>query len=311
MFKTLLASTFLLFNVSSHVPVRESSNYVYSLYGSYCFRNHMTYEKESLPDEYTYLDYDTVDYYARMTFQLNYDGTYNYNTVIDNLDIRYDDEYESYILHIYDGDYTLRLWLTDDEWLADQYEECYTMILYFPSPFNVTADGYRLFNTFFTGDGNEWVDRYSGWYTITNPQYTSNIKLNGFFNVDNNIYNEIEFVDHNFTAYYHDEYSYDYYGASKVDVIVNSQLKVSSLLYFDSVLIPSYLDYNFRQVGTFSYQYTPVEYTFGDMIFSVVDAPIYMLSQLFSFELFGIQFYVGFMGVVTLLLICILVKKLI
>ena len=311
MFKTLLASTFLLFNVSSKVPVNNASNYVYSLYGAYCFKEHITYEKESLPNEYTFLDYTTIDYYARMTYQLDYDGTYNYNTVIDNLDFSYDGENEYYVFHIYDGDFSLRVNIDNDTYLSSLYGECWEMILFFPSQFNVTADGFRLFNTFFTQEGNDYVNSYSGWYTITNPQYTSDIKLNGFFNVSNNLYNEIEFVEHNFRAWYRDEYSYDYSGDSYVDVIVNSKLKVSSLIYFDNVLIPNYLDYNFRQVGTFSYLYTPVEYTFGDMIFSVVDAPIYMLSQLFSFELFGLQFYVGFVGVVTLLLICILIKKLV
>lgn len=311
MFKTLLASTFLLFNVSSKVPVTRDSNYIYSLYGAYCFKDHITYEKDALPDEYTYLDYNTTEYYARMTYQLSYDDVYNYNTVIDNMDITYDDTNDYYVFHIYDGDFSLRQNITSDEYLYDMYGECWELVLFFPAQFNVTADGYRLFTTFFTSEGNNWVTNYSGWYTITNPQYTSDIKLNGFFNISNNLYNEIEFVNHNFRAWYRDEYSYDYSGDSYVDVIVDSKLKVSSLLYFDNVLIPNYLNYNFRQVGTFSYQYTPVEYTFGDMIFSVIDAPIYMLSQLFSFELFGLQFYVGFIGVVTLLLICIIVKKLV
>ena len=77
-------------------------------------------------------------------------------------------------------------------------------------------------------------------------------------------------------------------------------------------MIPRTMHNTLLNYGVFQFVPSDVHnYTFGELIFNIMDAPIYFLKSLFSFQLFGETFYVAFMSVLTIMLICFVVRKLI
>lgn len=305
----MLNSTFLgivpiLFGLCT-APVKDvpkhnvNGNGIYSLYGCYCYRDSFDSPVlQTLDVDYSFIDY-TSSYEARVSFYAYYDD-YVVNTVIRTFEI----SLVNNVWHIdlFEGEYTLDEDISYGDYLTDLHDESAQLVLFFPTPYNVTENAYKIFNAIYTSEGNDFVTNYSGWYTITNTNVSLWYNINGFFIVDNNSYNNIYYRDYNCTAYL---------DTDVLTVVDNKKLMVSSAILFNNVLIARYQRDELIRGGVFNYVYEPVEYTFGEMIFSVVDAPIYMLSQLFSFELFDIQFYVAFMGIVTVVLICFVLKKII
>lgn len=309
----MLSSTFLgivpiLFGLGcatvKEAPRQVSGGGIYTLYGAYCYRNH--FDDTFIQDSdliYTYIDYNTTDYVGKVNFYEDSDS-HIYNTTIRTFEII--KQTNHYQVHLFDGDISLNQDIYYGDYVSDLHEDSASLVLFFPQPLNVSANGYKLFNCFFTNEGNDFVTSYSGWYTFTNTNLSFNYSINGFFTVNNNLYNNLEYIGYNCTA---NLYGLDTF--SQLLVIDNKVLQVDNSILLNNVLIPYYTRDTMTTCGVFAYVYEPVEYTFGDMVFSVMDAPVYMLSQLFSFELFGLQFYVAFMGIVTVVLICFVLKKII
>lgn len=303
MLKELFITGLLSFTVGStplkYVP-KHNANGVYQLYGCYCYRDH--FDSEILRD--VHIDYTFVDYlHTDVQVMVSFDDSYPYTTTLRTFEISYVTDY--YHIDMYDGEYNLDEDIHYLDYLYDLNLSSHELVLYFYEPFNVTYDAYNVFNALFTDNGNEWVTNYSGWYTLTSYTTTVNFNVNGFFTCDNNFYNHL--------AYYSTTLQADLYGYNDSLTIINDRKFVakSSNILINNTLIADYNRTEMLKCGVFAYVYEPVEYTFGDVIFSVVDAPVYMLSQLFSFELFGLQFYVAFMGIVTIVLICFILKKII
>lgn len=309
MFKELVVTGLLSFSVGSHSLQPRNANRLYSLYGCYCMNEEFDVDVTSLSNDAVVIDYN-VYYDAFMLFHLENDN-YIYNTTIRTFEFNYVDV-DTFEVHLYDGEYSLRQEITTGDDIYDLYTEMQIMVLFFPTPYYVSEYTYQVFNCFYNNNGNPFVTKYSGWYSFNTSSistYNGIFTFNGFITADNNLYNYIDYRNKTCTCYIRGvDYQYGVNGGSTV-VVDNGVLKSNVPLLLSDVLIPDYIRTQMLLVGTFSYTYTPVEYTFGDMVFSVVDAPIYMLSQLFSFELFGLQFYVAFMGVVTILLICFIVRK--
>lgn len=327
MFKTLLASTFLLFNVNTCNAIKPNHNNanvgggVYELYGAYCFRDVSNFPNQDyniIPmgsgfSIISNIDEFNANYDAKVCWQSLGDTYVNNTTIrefeIDHKPLSYGHSDDCYIIYLSDGEYSFNVEMHVDTGALDfEYSDIQSMVLFFPVPLSIDADYYAVFNSLFTGGGNSFVSTYTGWYTLTSPNYQTNFKLNGFFTVNNNLYNQIEYFD--YTAYATLNYGYNSQSET-ITIVDNKQLQVRNTILFSNVLIPNYARSSLLSVGVLGYAYEPVQYTFGDMIFSVVDAPVYMLSQLFSFELFGLQFYIAFMGVVTIVLICFVLKKII
>ena len=63
--------------------------------------------------------------------------------------------------------------------------------------------------------------------------------------------------------------------------------------------------------GTFAFVPSAEQSDLKSLIFAIVDAPIKMLTDLMDVELLGTNFFVAFMGIVSVVLICFIVRKII
>lgn len=76
-------------------------------------------------------------------------------------------------------------------------------------------------------------------------------------------------------------------------------------------LLPKYVRNALESYGIFQYVNDTPPTTWYEMILSTMDAPIYYLRQLLSFELFGINLFIAFSGLMTLLVVIFVIKKVI
>lgn len=75
------------------------------------------------------------------------------------------------------------------------------------------------------------------------------------------------------------------------------------LLYFNSTTITTG-NYNyFSQFGVFEFTNLTSTSSFGDLILSFADVPIYTITGLMSFEIFGVELYIAFGSLIMLLVI--------
>lgn len=65
------------------------------------------------------------------------------------------------------------------------------------------------------------------------------------------------------------------------------------------------------QIGVFSYvrdtQYDDTD--FHDLLFTIMDTPIYFFSRLFDFQFFGVNLYIALSGLITLAIVVIIIRK--
>lgn len=330
MLKELIVTSLLSFSVGS-LPLKHvnnlSNNGVYSLKGGYCLRDvvgndmgdgfydrvgddtYIIYDStdyaDGMPDIYAFW-YHTNDYITIREFsiyvamdEIDTYGLFNFSISLG--------EEEIYQNNVSTGDHLGEFDITT--------RNC---IVYFPVSYYVDMDTYHAFTSLFTGVGNDYISLYSGYYSFVNASYHVNYELMGNVMNNNSLYNMVTYtgLENGYNAPVNCSCSLvdydDFYGGTLYsDVITNGKFSGDKRLLFDNVLIPNYIKTYMQNSGVFAYQYDSVDFDFGDMVFSVMDAPVYMLSQLFSFELFGIQFYVAFMGIVTIVLICFVLKKII
>lgn len=310
MFKTLITTCLLTFSCASgtlsqekDLNVRKANSDLYAIKGYYCLFNDysdpnrwLSFEND---EDYTFFDYNSmsqgafdVRYYSNGSYQsLMYLNVYmnrHNNTQFYRLTFSTGEEFE------FDID------RNDD--IDDFNIYARTTMLYFPETIYFDEDTYNIFTSIFTSEGNKYNSRYNGWYSLVpnNLSYSGEWEVVGNIIVDNSLYQG---------AYFDNKNAYAYIGNVNKQFVNNGVLQTSQLIYLNNVMLPSVEYSSMENTGVFDYVIQPVQYTFGDMIFSVIDAPVYMLSQLFSFELFGIQFYVAFMGVATVLLIFFIVRK--
>lgn len=192
--------------------------------------------------------------------------------------------------------------------------EPYRTIVYFNRPYYLDRSTKNRWDMYFTHEGNSYCNVYTGWYTMNNSYIAPirNFQIFGNFIVNNNLYTSLQYTTDSggYLEAHLDDFNNDFY--SSIYIWRYNQYQINDkLIYFTEVMIPQTTMINLRANGVFGYAYEPVNYTFGEMIFNIIDAPIYMLSQLFSFTLFGIEFYIAFIGIVTIILICFIVRKIV
>lgn len=167
-----------------------------------------------------------------------------------------------------------------------------------------------IFNTLFNKSGNRYVQFYNGYYHYNNTGWYNNnydyFYSGPLFIIKNGIYNA---CTHMGTCQYE---------------VLNSENSVYSVLdvYKDGTytnvsniningLLPKYVRDCMNSEGTFNFINDTEPSTWYEMILSTMDAPIYYLHGLLGFELFGINLFVAFSSLLTLVLIITVIKKVI
>lgn len=184
----------------------------------------------------------------------------------------------------------------------------------------LTDDEYLAFNLVFTKDDNLYVTSYNGYYNFLNNGY---VPLNGesldifgytIFN------NRVVFAMSGY-AYQHsylnrwDIVTFDTAQQHNVISTVNYPFKSDQVsannIYFNGVKMSVETYDLMTDIGVFAYVRDDSQYegTFQDLLFSIMDSGVYMLSRLLNFELFGMNLFVALSGLLTLAIVVVVIRK--
>lgn len=314
MFKTLVATTLIVLSTGGYVAQPRNLTNVYTLNGAYCLKDTITFDNDLFDSSFTsnFYNIDNYDnvrvfgYYEYLPSSRIQQGVY---MTLENLSIGWDSGYIDLFISTEspNNPYTSFYGTYHSGYeLSNGYTYEKKMIIYFDNPLYVGADIFTLFTSLFTGFGNSYCTYYEGYFTYNVPLalYECNYQVYGSMLSNGNVYNFLQGTNTSVqtslttpNANFHNM------------VIDNNKVVNQPFIYISGTLISNFAYSCMSGSGVFNYVYEPVQYTFGEMIFSIIDAPIYMLSQFFNFELFGIQLYVAFCSILTLIIILCLVRK--
>lgn len=182
------------------------------------------------------------------------------------------------------------------------------------SSFYLDSNTKVIFDHIFTSQDNEAVTSYTGFYTFLNNGYllgTPNYNLFGTITYSNLIY-----------------FAYNFYSSNSINIngievlrynIIDSSYtastfylaeRTSNLVYFDHVKM-SRGDFTALNgsLGVFAYVNDSTPSSFEDLLFGIADSNIYMLSSLLNFEMFGMNLYIALAGLITLLVVIFIIRK--
>lgn len=326
MFGNLIASLMLatsfgtpsLKNIAPKRAVNDTYEASISVYGSYNFKQSPSW---SYPQQYfTYrYEFEQSDmtgggpYFHNVVPFTTNDGQ-SAQMFLRYIDLEYDDGYTAIEFGCYDGQEDLYTYSTvyngDLEDVSLR-----SMIFNVNSPYYFNGVAGWFFQNFFTHAENSYVINYSGYYylngtttalttkfsvigaTMFNQQGGSNFTNYGFQN------SQFGILQYDIT---NNRYDYHLY-----EIPFNKSYVMDSNFNFNGVKMSVETKAYLESVGFFGYvRDTSYDHaTFKDLLFGVLDSPIYMMSKLLSFELFGVNLFVALGGLVTLLLILLVARK--
>lgn len=329
MFKSLIATALLSFSVGAksidHQEAATSSQTIY-VNGSYNFQQIYDFDN----DDFDLSDFNIVfddisdfksysnpiSYYDNNTSHFYYLSSINFNTNTGDrglmiLTFNIYDVYstDSFSVRIYDGDYVYDV----DSDYAD-------MIINFRNTYILTGDEAKLFNIFFTKEDNDLTTTYNGYYSFNNNISSINnwYFISGAFSFNNRVYNiftnkgdgVVGSSPYAICGSYFNIEQQQYYMQSFGLPFDRNYVSSNNVLMSNAKM--SKASYNIlTNYGVFAYQHesTYDDADWKDLLFSVVDSPIYMISRLLNFELFGINLYIALAGLLTIVIIVFCVRK--
>lgn len=333
MIQSLIASALLSFSIGAKslpvtVPVTHDfitkaadSDYEKSVYihGAYSFRQNPSY---SFPSQY---------YSHRYTFEditPNGGGPYykqlvpisipnvNDRLYLRYFDIEYDDGYCTFDFYCYNGQEDLYTYSTS--WSSTLENVTYRALMFNVNPsFYIGGTEGWFFDNYFTLEGNAYVTTYTGYYSFSQGLTDINSK---FAVYGTTMFNNIlgtGLTNYVYTSDTFGLYTYDtatgYYDLTTYTLPFNSMYVSGANVNFVNAKMTNETKTLLESVGIFSYQQdnTYNDATFNDLLFSVVDSPIYMISRILNFELFGVNLFIALTGLLTIVVIVMLVRKLI
>lgn len=313
MFKTIFTTLMLCTSIGT--PIIKSPSKLYTsntIYGMYSFRNEFL-TPETLVDFPLQEIYNWGEYGDIRCYLYEDNAGYGNYVTVRHIDLGVGgDSYELYISVGEDYVYIDSSFNNDEGVLYFSSDRYRYFTLYVPTPTYLSDTALMYFKCFFTGTGNNYVTYYDGYYNLgaypLNNTGTNGYNVYGNFIIDNNVYTEMTFDYGNNDKII----AYGQGNPSGYVVYENNAYKTANRnVLIQNTLLPYPIRAYLSNSGTFTYVPPTTTNDFADLIFSVMDAPVYYLTSLFSFELFGIQFYIAFMSIVTLLLIVAVVRKVI
>lgn len=329
MFKTLLAT--LMLSTSFGTPLIKTTPYKAQNYqnisGSY-----------TLTDTY---DYDTFFKYVPSTQYVSVEITTQSDMYWFGDSVQTSDLYNIYLQYNYEGNEFFEIFIyTENSTQARYYayfdkEEATdltdlthignftqtiieNLVISFTSERTISGNAMYLWNFFFTKNGNRYTQYYNGYYHYNlsnwyNPVTNFDYQYGAYYMTDSTIYNCIA---QNSPSYLNSVYYYSMYYDTEGHQYVNGGTyyylrgeyqPVSNILI--TGLLPKTVRDGLSAEGVFQFVNDTPPTTWYEMILSTMDAPLYFLTSLFSFELFGINLMLAFSGLLTLLIIIVVIKK--
>lgn len=170
----------------------------------------------------------------------------------------------------------------------------------------------KVWNSVFTSADNQYVITYNGYFNFnTNfDSYDEYVAVVGSVVMDNRYYYGLGTTDFACNCVYFNSEDLRYH-LNTYTLPFNMTKVASRNIWFNGVKLQRSTFRHMSSVGLFSYvRDTNYDNTdFHDLLFTIVDVPVYFISSFFNFELFGMNLAVAFAGLVTLAVMLFVVKK--
>lgn len=269
--------------------------------------------------DYFYLDIDNP-IHVNCYFN-NYDDTF-FNTVMyfnDNVYYLYElsiIQYQSQVSLTfscvdYNDTTTLNDFVTslsNNDNLYDLDVDFADLYFYITNPYILDSSSYEQFSKIFTNNDNQFVVSYNGYFSFLSGNITPFSER--FTILGNIIFNNVIYYGFRSGQYSIDAISIDYVNSVN-SVVVGVSYKEAPNIWFNNVKMTKSNYTYLHSIGVFGYV-RPTTYddsTFNDLLFSIMDSPIYMLSRLLNFELFGMNVFIAVSGLLTLALVVVVIRK--
>lgn len=254
---------------------------------------------------------------------------------MDYLRIQYDEEDESFKIACYEED---RRGYIDTSWFYEEDVETIdnfnttvisgmqtttdfmkNLVINFNKEYYISdPNEIAIFELFISKEGNRYTNAYNGYYHLNNGNWYTNIysyEYRGALIITNAImYTGISYNSWNdnqvaliSTTWNFEQGTTTYNNTNLYDNGTYSQTTNMSI----NGIIPYYVKQSMNAIGTFQYIDDTPPTTWYEMILSTMDAPIYYLKSLLGFELFGINLFLAFSSLLTLVVIIAVMKKVI
>lgn len=172
-------------------------------------------------------------------------------------------------------------------------------------------DVHYIFDFLFSDQPNAYHRLLNGYYSLSTTSITNAV-----------VFNNISF-NNSICAYCNIK---PYVTTGSVDVftfdIVDNTYKIKSYNYpfaSDSVTQPLFYfsgswcttrDFSvLGSVGIFGYVPSVTQSDFKDLLYTIADTPLYFLTSLFNFEMFGVNMFVALTSLLTLVVVIVLIRK--
>lgn len=184
-------------------------------------------------------------------------------------------------------------------------------VVVFNKEFYLDYNNSLIFNAIFTQEGNRYVQNYKGYYHYNNGEwanssytfyYTAPLFLTN--SAMYNTYNHGGNTDINFALMKDGTtpQGSEFYVLKNGTYAKTTNINISGLL-------PQYVRQCMQNEGVFQFVDDTQDTTWYEMILATMDAPLYYIRNLLGFELFGINLFIAFSSLMTLMLIIAIIKK--
>lgn len=318
MFKELVATLLLSGSIGVKAPIQPKrvDDVSYTIYGVYNFcetfdftkLGYSSYQFDVMFEAPTDLAYTTP-----ITFNNDYasDNFYLAGITIHAYDI-IDLDVTFYYYDSYLTQYTESITIERGDDFQDF--NIKALMFYCHRPIILHDDDAIIFSNIFTTEDNSLVTSYTGYYSFVSSSTTANhFFVFGSCLFNNQMYygftsHGVESTKVNF--YYYDVNEFYYTMRSYQLPLVGGDISNRNILCTNCKMS---VDSKTRlsNIGIFSYvRDTSYDDTdFKDLMFSVMDSPIYMLSRLLGFELFGVNLYIALASLLTIVALLVLIRK--
>lgn len=327
MIKEIVATLLLSGSIGANTQRIESPRKLredYNIYGVYNFKEHW-----SFGDIESYLGQSTS-----IVFETQGQGTdesplWSYCCPLSLNDSNYQQLYLKSIDIVTFNDYSVDIDFNCYDLFLNDFNESITIeqgddfldfsckAMMFSCRQNILLHGFSsiIFDWLFTTEDNSLLTTYTGYYSFITTTTTLPSRFCAFGSLVFNNNMSIGFTNYginlNSVAFY------------QFDAQINQYINKTYSLPFDtSVVSTKNILCNglkmsigtknlLSDVGIFSYvrdsAYDNTD--FKDLMFSVMDSPIYMLSRLLGFELFGVNLYIALASLLTIVALLVLIRK--
>lgn len=197
--------------------------------------------------------------------------------------------------------------------LSAQGNKAKNFYIYVSTPYTVNSQtgNYGRFMEFFTNYCNVYMTSYTGWYSF-NDVLGDDYQLLGNFSANNTLYGYLDYVGNTNILFQNPERFYPDrpQGVSYYLYKDGSWQNQNKNVYMQVTMFPKYVYDNMTNHGVFAFiPYDIQVNSFQDFFFSIMDSPVYYLYSLFNFNLFGMNLFFAFCGLITLCIVVIVIKK--